>query len=46
MSHQLAAYREAGMDGFVAKPIEVAKLYAALEQAIARPPQSSATQAG
>ena len=31
MSHQLAAYRDAGMDDVVAKPIEVGRLYAALE---------------
>ncbi|MCE3288796.1 MAG: sensor histidine kinase/response regulator [Caulobacter sp.] len=31
MSHQVAEYREAGMDGFVAKPIEVGRLFAALE---------------
>ena len=45
MSHQVAAYREAGIDGFVAKPIEVTKLYAALEQAIAGPPPNSAARA-
>ena len=31
MSHQLATYVEAGMDGFVGKPIEVGELFAAME---------------
>ena len=30
MSHQIEAYLAAGMDGFVAKPIDAAKLYEAL----------------
>jgi CheY-like chemotaxis protein len=30
MRHQTEAYREAGMDGFVAKPIDVAELFAAI----------------
>ncbi|MFC3070597.1 ATP-binding protein [Phenylobacterium soli] len=30
MSHQMAEYRRAGMDGLIAKPIEVEKLYAAI----------------
>ncbi|MDO9338374.1 MAG: ATP-binding protein [Caulobacter sp.] len=34
MSHQVAEYRDAGMDGFVAKPIEVGRLFAALEAAL------------
>jgi PAS domain S-box-containing protein len=34
MSHQLDVYHEAGMDGVVAKPIEVTRLYAALEAAL------------
>jgi signal transduction histidine kinase/ActR/RegA family two-component response regulator len=35
MSHQVAAYAEAGMDGFVAKPIDVGQLFAALDTALA-----------
>jgi signal transduction histidine kinase len=35
MAHQLADYREAGMDGHVAKPIEAATLFAAIAQACA-----------
>ncbi|MGA0606753.1 ATP-binding protein [Phenylobacterium sp. VNQ135] len=34
MSHQVAEYLEAGMDGYVAKPIEAARLYEALEAAL------------
>jgi CheY-like chemotaxis protein len=35
MAHQVDEYVAAGMDGLVSKPIEIAKLQAALEQAIA-----------
>ncbi|MCR5875295.1 ATP-binding protein [Phenylobacterium sp. J426] len=35
MSHQVAEYLEAGMDGYVAKPIEAARLYEALQAALA-----------
>ncbi|HEY2708576.1 MAG TPA: ATP-binding protein [Caulobacteraceae bacterium] len=37
MSHQVADYRQAGMDGHVAKPIDIAKLFQALEDALAAP---------
>jgi signal transduction histidine kinase/CheY-like chemotaxis protein len=42
MTHQLASYREAGMDDCVAKPIEAARLYAALAQAVAGAAQDAA----
>jgi CheY-like chemotaxis protein len=35
MSHQVGEYTRAGMDGHVAKPIDVEKLFAALEAALA-----------
>jgi len=34
MAHQAAEYRAAGMDDFVAKPIEVGQLYAALQRVL------------
>jgi len=34
MSHQIAEYLAAGMDGFIAKPIEVAALFESLEAAL------------
>ena len=34
MAHQIAEYRAAGMDGFVAKPIDIEKLFAAIEAAM------------
>jgi signal transduction histidine kinase/CheY-like chemotaxis protein len=34
MTHQVAEYRAAGMDGHVAKPIDAAKLFQALEDAL------------
>ncbi len=41
MSHQRQTYEAAEMDGFVAKPIEVAQLYAALEAALSAAPAPS-----
>jgi len=35
MTHQLADYMAAGMDGVVAKPVEVATLFSVMEQALA-----------
>jgi CheY-like chemotaxis protein len=34
MTHQISSYLEAGMDGVIAKPIEVAKLFAGLRRAL------------
>jgi two-component system, sensor histidine kinase len=36
MAHQVTEYLAAGMDGHVAKPIELAKLHAAIETALAK----------
>ena len=38
MAHQVKEYLAAGLDGHVAKPIELAKLHAAMETALAGPP--------
>jgi CheY-like chemotaxis protein len=35
LAHQVADYRAAGMDGFVAKPIEAARLFEAVAAALA-----------
>jgi CheY-like chemotaxis protein len=35
MTHQIEEYREAGMDGHLGKPIEVAKLYGLLQEVAA-----------
>lgn len=35
MAHQTAAYRDCGMDATVAKPLEVARLFAAMEDVLA-----------
>jgi PAS domain S-box-containing protein len=37
MAHQIQSYIDAGMDGFVSKPIEVSRLFAGIEQALAAP---------
>jgi CheY-like chemotaxis protein len=37
MTHQLDAYRAAGMDGVVAKPINIADLFAALSAVMEAP---------
>jgi CheY-like chemotaxis protein len=42
MAHQVKDYMEAGMDGHVAKPIELTKLHAAIEKALT---ESAARQA-
>lgn len=34
MDHQLSEYRYAGMDGLIAKPIDVEKLFSAIKQAV------------
>ena len=44
MSHQIKEYMEAGMNGFVPKPIEAGELFAAMERALdARDAQGSET---
>jgi len=42
MSHQIETYRAAGMDGCVAKPIDSAKLLAAIDEALAARPADAA----
>ncbi len=42
MAHQVKDYLAAGMDGHVAKPIELAKLHAAIEAALAKSTASKA----
>jgi len=37
MNHQIASYREAGMDGFVAKPIVIERLFEAIAGALDAP---------
>jgi PAS domain S-box-containing protein len=39
MAHQVAEYRAAGMDDFVAKPIEIGRLFQALEAVLPDEPQ-------
>jgi PAS domain S-box-containing protein len=43
MTHQLEAYRAAGMDGIVAKPINMAELFAAISATIDGPAQPAAS---
>jgi signal transduction histidine kinase/CheY-like chemotaxis protein len=45
MAHQVEEYLAAGMDGFVAKPIEVRQLLAALQKATERPAETSLREA-
>ena len=45
MVHQVAEYSAAGMDGMVAKPIEIAALFAAMEAALDGPSPDQAAQA-
>jgi signal transduction histidine kinase/ActR/RegA family two-component response regulator len=47
MTHQISEYADAGMDGCIAKPIEVEKLYRALDEALslAQPAALSAANA-
>jgi len=40
MSHQIEEYLAAGMNGFVAKPVEIAALVDAIERALAAAPES------
>ena len=44
MAHQVAEYVAAGLDGFVAKPIEVSRLFAAIEAALAPPADKPADE--
>jgi signal transduction histidine kinase/ActR/RegA family two-component response regulator len=46
MSHQIQQCRDAGMDGHVAKPIEAARLFAALEMAVTAEEPPAAVAAG
>jgi CheY-like chemotaxis protein len=45
MTHQALEYEAAGMDGLVPKPIDVAKLFAAIERVLAEPEDMAAAVA-
>ncbi|HPA38917.1 MAG TPA: response regulator, partial [Phenylobacterium sp.] len=45
LSHQVQEYLAAGMDGHVAKPIEIAKLYEAISRALTEAAQAPARPA-
>jgi len=45
LSHQVQEYLAVGMDGHVAKPIEIAKLYDAISRALTEPTQQAAPSA-
>jgi CheY-like chemotaxis protein len=45
MSHQIKQYQAVGMDGHVAKPIEIAALYQALTAASSAGPEAVADAA-
>ena len=45
MAHQVAEYAQAGMDDFVAKPIEAGRLYAVIQAALEKVQDSRATAA-
>ncbi len=45
MSHQVAEYAAVGMDGFVAKPIEIGRLFAAMRDALGEGSQDEAVAA-
>ena len=45
LSHQVEEYLAAGMDGHVAKPIEISKLYEAISRALNDAAQNAASSA-
>ena len=45
MTDQIQAYRQAGMTGHVAKPIQIAELLAALSEALEETPEPEALRA-
>ncbi len=44
MSHQVAEYAACGMDGFVAKPIEIGRLFAAMREALGESGENNTTK--